>query len=141
MLCILQFFFGGGYKYVRWPFSPILNLIQSFTHLEINYLADIGPGLLIHHCTMGVVINGCCKIGKNLTLTGGNVIGITRKAKQGDFLIGDNVNLGANACIIGPVKLGDNIKIGALACVVRDAPSNVTLVGVPAHVNAATHKS
>lgn len=83
---------------------------------------------------MGVVINGCCKIGKNLTLVGGNVIGVTRKAKQGDFLIGDNVNVGANACIIGPVKLGDNIKIGALACVVRDAPSNVTLVGVPARI-------
>lgn len=81
---------------------------------------------------MGVVINGSCVIGNNLTLVGGNVIGLSKSVEGKEFIIGNNVSLGANACIIGPVKLGNNINIGALACVVKDAESNTTLVGVPA---------
>jgi len=47
-------------------------------------------------------------------------------------MLGDNVNLGANAVILGPVVLGDNITIGALAMVNRDFDSDCTLVGIPA---------
>lgn len=83
---------------------------------------------------MGVVINGSCVIGNNFTLVGGNVIGLSRSSTGNDFKIGDNVTLGANACVIGPVLLGDNINIGALACVIKDAESNTTLVGVPAKI-------
>ena len=118
--------------YVRVLFCPLLYLVQAMSHVEINYHADIGPGLKILHPSMGVVINGSCIIGDNLTLVGGNVIGLSRPSFGNDFLIGNNVTLGANACIIGPVKLGNNIQIGALACVIKDAPSDTTLVGVPA---------
>lgn len=47
-------------------------------------------------------------------------------------MIGNNVNLGANAVILGPVILGDNVTIGALALVNKDFESDCTLVGVPA---------
>jgi len=46
-------------------------------------------------------------------------------------MIGDNVNLGANAVILGPVVLGDNINIGALAMVNKSFGSDCTLVGIP----------
>ena len=123
---------GGGYFFVRVFFYPILCFIQALSRIEINYHADIGPGLKILHPSMGVVINGSCIIGDNLTLVGGNIIGLSKSVEGKDFVIGNNVTLGANACIIGPVRLGNNINIGALACVVKDAESNTTLVGVPA---------
>lgn len=123
---------GGGYRYIRVVLSPVIYLVQALSHLEINYRANIGPGIKILHPSMGVVINGSCVIGNNLTLVGGNVIGLSKSVEGKEFIIGNNVSLGANACIIGPVKLGNNINIGALACVVKDAESNTTLVGVPA---------
>lgn len=123
---------GGAYSYIRLIFIPLLYLIQALSHLEINYHANIGPGIKVLHPSMGVVINGACVIGENLTLIGGNVIGLAHSANDKVFKIGNNVTLGANACIIGPVIIGNNINIGSLACVVNDADSDTTLVGVPA---------
>lgn len=67
-------------------------------------------------------------------MTGGNCIGIRQSVKRGDLVIGDRVNLGANAVILGPVKIGDQVVIGAGAVVIHDAPDNAILVGVPASI-------
>lgn len=122
----------GAYPYVRVLFYPLLCLVQAYSHFEINYRAEIGPGLLVLHNSMGVTINGGAIIGKNMTLTGGNIIGGNKAFNRGDFVIGESVSLGANAVIIGPVKVGNNVKVGASACVVKDVPNNVIVVGVPA---------
>lgn len=66
-------------------------------------------------------------------MVGGNIIGRKKNFTVGEYIIGNNVELGANAVIIGPLKIGNNVKIGASACVVKDSGSNITLVGVPAH--------
>lgn len=128
--------FGGGiYKIIRVLAFPILEIVKSLTHLDINYTADIGPGIIILHSSMGIVISGRATIGCNVTLVGGNVIGIENsRADKGEFRIGDNVFLGANAVIIGPVSIGDNAVIGASSCVVKDAPPGCTLSGVPARI-------
>lgn len=124
----------GAYPYIRVLFYPLLCLVQAYSHFEINYRADIGPGLLVLHNSMGVTINGGAIIGKNLTLTGGNVIGGNKAFNRGDFVIEDGVFLGANAVIIGPVRIGNNVKVGASACVVKDVPDGATAVGVPAKI-------
>lgn len=127
--------FGKLYELVRIFFLPVINLIQAYSNLDIHYKADIKGGLSILHPSMGVVISGKSIIGNNLTLTGGNVIGINKKTEKGNFVIGNNCELGANAVVLGPIILGDNIKIGALACVVKNClTSNVTLVGIPAQI-------
>jgi len=127
--------FGKLYEVARILFLPIINLIQSYSNLDIHYKADVKGGLSVLHPTMGVVISGSSIIGYNLTLTGGNVIGINKKSSKGDFIIGDNCSLGANAVIVGPLKIANNIKIGALACVTKDfIESDVTLVGIPAQI-------
>lgn len=130
----LYLWLKGGYTYLRVLFYPLLCLVEAYSHLELNYHADIGPGLLILHHSMGITINGGAIIGKNLTLTGGNVIGGNKAFNRGDFVIGESVFLGANAVIIGPVKVGNNVKVGASACVIKDVLDNVTVVGVPAKI-------
>lgn len=112
--------------------SPFLNLFYAYSNCEINYRADIGPGLLILHTSPGIVISGKSIIGKNLTLTGGNIIGARERMVSGNFTIGDNCSLGANAVILGPVTLGNNLQIGACALVVHDFGDNLILVGNPA---------
>ena len=121
------------YNFFRVPFIPILNLFQMYSNLDIHYKAEIKGGLCILHPSVGVVISGQAVIGKNLTLTGGNIIGAKKQCKKGLFVIGDNCNFGANATLIGPLIIGNKITIGASACVVKDCfEDNIILTGVPA---------
>ena len=112
------------------PFSIIFHILGS--HHEIHYTADIGGGFKILHSALGLVIAGNTIAGKGLLLTGGNCIGARAHIKYGDLVIGDDVSLGANAIVLGPIRIGNHVRIGAGAVVVDDAPDNVVLVGVPA---------
>lgn len=127
--------FGKSYQYLRILFLPLINLLQAYSNIDIHYQAAIKGGLSILHPSMGIVISGKSIIGANLTLVGGNVIGISKPCNVGDFIIGDNCSLGANAVVLGPLKLGATIKVGAMACVVKDClTSNVVLTGIPAQI-------
>jgi serine acetyltransferase len=125
---------GKTYTYLRIPFYPLLSLFQAFTNIDIHYKADIKGGINILHPSTGIVITGKAIIGNNLTLVGGNIIGVDAK-KKGEFIIGNDCQLGANAVVIGPLILSDNINIGASACVVSKCNvAGATLVGVPAKI-------
>ncbi len=125
--------FGNAYSILRILFLPLLRLLEVYTNAEINYKAEIGKGILILHSALGIVISGYARIGDNLTLTGGNVIGSKDSGKFGDILLGNSCFLGANAVILGPLQLADNIKVGASACVVKSCLTDgAALGGVPA---------
>lgn len=89
---------------------------------------------MILHPTLGIVINGITIAGKGLVLTGGNLIGARGKVETGYLVLGDDINMGANAVILGPAKIGNQVRIGAGAVVIHDAPDKAVLVGVPAKV-------
>lgn len=128
---------GKYYKVIRIPLLPLFNLMQAYSNTDINYKADIKGGIIILHAAGGVVISGFSVIGKNLLLTGGNVIGSREGSKFGDISIGDHCSMGANAVILGPVKLSDHITVGASACVVKDCETDhSSLIGVPAKTYA-----
>lgn len=123
---------GNNYKFLRIILTPFFYIVQAFSNVDIHYSASIGPGILILHPSTGIVVSGQATIGENLTLTGGNIIGMS--LKKGPFSIGHNCTLGANACIIGPLTLQNNITVGAMACVIKSyAEDNLILVGVPAN--------
>ena len=46
--------------------------------------------------------------------------------------LGSNVLVGSGAKVLGNIVIGSNVKIGAGSVVVKDAPSDCTLVGIPA---------
>jgi serine acetyltransferase len=94
--------------------------------------AQIGPGLRIAHPCRSCVLSEWLVAGKNLYLTGGNVIGVRRRIQRGQLTIGDDCMLGIDAKVIGPLKLGNSVRVGAGAVVVHDFEGPVTLVGVPA---------
>lgn len=116
---------------MRVPLSPLLNLLYAYSNCEIHYEASIGPGICILHCAPGIVISAKANIGCNLTLVGGNILGI-RENLTGDFVIGDNCYMGAHAVVLGPLTLGDFVKVGASALVLNSFKSKSVLVGVPA---------
>lgn len=90
-------------------------------------------GLRIWHYG-NITVNANAKVGRNCTLHGDNCIGNNGKDNNCPQ-IGDNVELGVGAKIIGNVTLGDNVIIGAGAVVTNSFPNgNVVLVGIPARI-------
>lgn len=90
-----------------------------------------GAGLTIYHHG-NIIVNEAARIGANCRLHGNNCIGNKGTV---DFapVIGDNMDLGFGASVIGGVVLGNNITVGANAVVVKtEMDDSVTLVGVPA---------
>ncbi len=124
--------FGKVWQVARIVLLPILNLFYFYSNSEIHYQADVGPGLLILHSSLGNVISGRSTIGKNLTLAGGNVIGNRGYKNNVVITIGDSCTMGVHSVIMGPLTLGKKVTIGACACVMKDAGDNAVLVGVPA---------
>lgn len=65
-------------------------------------------------------------IGDNFRCIHLTTLGNTPKGRP---TIGNNVSIGANITIIGPVKIGNNVTIGAGSVVVKDIPDNCVVVG------------
>ena len=125
---------GNAWTLLRLLLMPVFWFLRilSCRH-ELHFKANIGSGLRIMHPTLGVVVNGDAIIGKNLLLNGGNSIGCRKPIQRGDLVLGDDVQMGINACVLGPVKVGHRVKIGAGAVVIHDVRDDEAVVGVPAH--------
>lgn len=124
---------GAPYRALHTLLAPLRMVLRPFGGgLEIHYLADIGPGLRVLHPTLGAVVSGHAVVGRNLILTGGNCIGGRPGTSSGNLIVGDDVELGANAVILGPSVIGSRVRVGAGAVVIGDAPAGSTMVGVPA---------
>ena len=109
-------------------------LTRLFTGIEIHPGASIGKGLFIDH-GCGVVIGETTIIGDDVKMFHGVTLGGTGKEKgKRHPTIGNNVEIGAGAKILGDIHIGDNVRIGANAVVLKDVPKDHIAVGVPARI-------
>lgn len=115
--------------------ARFLSHINRFlTGIEIHPGATIGRRFFIDH-GMGVVIGETAEIGDDVLMYKGVVLGGTSlEKKKRHPTIGNNVVLGSNAVVLGPVTVGDNAKIGSGAVVIKSVPPYATVVGVPGRV-------
>lgn len=92
---------------------------------DISPAAFIGAGMKVNHF-IGIVVRSECIIGRNLNLRQNTTIGRKDSTSEFGFIsIGDNVDIGANSCIIGNIKIGDDVIIGAMSFINKDVPSRV----------------
>jgi serine acetyltransferase len=98
--------------------------------IEIPWRTRIGPGITLMH-GHGLVIHDDSIIGRGVTLRQGVTIGIARKGGQPP-IIGNNVDIGAGAIIIGDLRIGHDSIVGAGSVVLRDVLKGQTVVGNPA---------
>lgn len=93
-----------------------------------------GEGLKLEHYG-SVIVNPKSRIGKNCIIHGNCCIGSNGGYPDYSPVIGDNVDIGQNAQILGGITIADNVRIGAGAVVVKDVLTpGVTVVGVPGRI-------
>jgi serine O-acetyltransferase len=117
-------------KYFFRHYDKRRNRLSECCGVEIGINSKIGRGIDIWHG--GIVING--NLGDFCILHGNNIIGNKGKGREMESpVIGDCVDIGAGANIIGGIKIADAVKIGAGALVIKSCEqSNSVLIGVPA---------
>ena len=109
--------------------------------IELPYSAKVGRRLTIEH-QHGIVVHGNCVIGDDCTIRQGCTLGNKTSDRPFDApTLGNGVNVGAGAKVLGAVTLGDKSQVGANAVVVKDVPAGVTVVGIPAKpIEARRHE-
>jgi serine O-acetyltransferase len=119
---------------LKLPARFLSHISRLLTGIEIHPGATIGEGFFIDH-GMGVVIGETAEIGNNVTMYHGVTLGGTswQKGKRHPT-IEDNVIIGANASILGPIRVGENSKIGSGSVVNKEVPDHSTVVGIPGRV-------
>ena len=105
--------------------GAILWKLRNHQQIQILRKTKIGYGLYISHGGP-VVVNPSTVIGNNCNLSQFVTIG-SNEGKAA--VIGDNVYIGPNTCIVEDVCIGDNATIGAGSVVTKDIPSNATAAG------------
>lgn len=110
----------------------LFRLSETVVGISLPKSALIGPGLRIWHFG-GIFIHPNVIIGSNCTLRQGVTIG-NRYAGGGVPTIGNDVELGAYAQVLGGVKIGNGCKVGAMSVVLKDIPDGATAVGIPAKI-------
>jgi serine O-acetyltransferase len=122
---------------LRIPVLPrfISVLSRVWSGIEIHPGARIGRGFFIDHGT-GVVIGETAEIGDRCVFFHGVTLGGTGHHRDKRHpTIGDNVLIGANATLLGPIVVGANTKIGATTVIInRDVPADCTVVGAPGRI-------
>jgi putative colanic acid biosynthesis acetyltransferase WcaB len=102
--------------------------------IELRYRTKVGPGLRLYHGQALVVHEGTI-IGAGCTLRQSTTIGAKTLADGTHSacpVLGDSVEVGANAVILGAVRVGDRAVIGAGSVVVKDVPAASVVAGNPA---------
>ena len=121
--------------WLRKPFSFAYRVlykgIQILTGIELPCEVTVGPNFVIDHFG-GIVISGYASFGANCRIRNGVVVGLQRITEPCAPQIGDNVDIGAGAKILGAITIGNNVAIGANAVVTCSVPDNSLAVGVPA---------
>lgn len=107
-------------------------VVETLTGCSFTKAVTIGPGLRIHHFG-NIFIHDKVTIGANCTLRQGVTIG-NREEGGPVPRIGNDVEFGAYAQVLGGIAVGDGAKIGAMSVVLQDVPPGATAVGIPARI-------
>jgi serine acetyltransferase len=118
------------------PLAPQVasRLMRHLYACDIHWDAELAPGVSIIH-GQGLVVSGEAKVGAGCIVFQGVTIGEGRSPDTemvGSPIIEENVHIGPNAVILGPIRVGAGTKIAAGAVLTRSVPpSSLVSAGEP----------
>lgn len=122
---------------LRKPLSLIYRVMktmsQILTGIDLPCEVTLGKRFRIDHFG-DIIVSGDAVIGDDVLIRNGVTIGLRKTDDPGSPVIGNRVDIGAGAKILGRIRIGDDVLIGANAVVIRDVPNNCMAVGVPARI-------
>jgi len=125
-------------RWIRAPFSLLYRVLKEFViwgaGISLDYTVVVGRRVHLWH--QGGMVLGARRIGNDVHIRQNTTFGVARRGDHWSLkpTIGDGVDVGAGAVIVGPVEVGEGAIIGANAVVLEDVPSNTMAVGVPARL-------
>jgi serine O-acetyltransferase len=125
-------------RVVRAPLSVLYRLmhqrVRNHYGIELHYTARIGRRLLIAH-QGAIVIHECAIIGDDCVIRHGVTIGAAGQySRERAPTLGNGVDIGAGAMILGDVTIGDGARIGPNAVVMMNVPAGATATAAPARI-------
>lgn len=108
--------------------------IQGLMGSEIPTCVSFGPGLRLPHAGRGIMIHSSVTVGAGVTIYHRVSLGV-RDGRSGPT-IGNGVEIGTGAAVLGPITVADNCRIGANAVLVSDTEPGRRYAGVPARDTA-----
>jgi serine O-acetyltransferase len=131
-------------RILRLPFSLLYKILYKFVQwtcgISLDYATKVGRRVhLWHHSGM---ILSCRSIGDDVHIRQNTTLGVAHNGDQVTDrpVVGDRVDIGAGAVIIGHITIGHDSVIGANAVVTKDIPPLSVAVGVPAEVVKSLEK-
>jgi len=124
-------------KLLRAPLSLIYRILNKLTQIlfgmKLDYTVKVGRRVKLEH--FGGMIMGAREIGNDVIIRQNTTFGIrSTDDLNAKPIIGDFVDIGAGAVIVGNVTIGENSIIGANSVVFTNVPPNSVMMGVPARV-------
>jgi serine O-acetyltransferase len=104
-------------------------LAIAIGQVQIGDPVVVAPGLYLLHGQ--VVIDGLTEIGSQVRIGPFVTIGLRHGSIHGPR-VGDDVEIGTGAKVLGQVTVGAGSQIGANAVVIEDVPAGATVAGMPA---------
>jgi serine O-acetyltransferase len=99
--------------------------------IDLCYTVKLGRRVRIWHHGGSVI--GARSIGDDVHIRHNTTLGLVSRYEPNDKpIIGNRVDIGVGACILGGVTVGDDCVIGANSVVLKDLPAGATALGIPA---------
>jgi len=127
------------FKLLRAPLTVIYRLMYKamiwIWGIDLPYTTKLGRRVRIWH--HGGLWLGAQSIGDDVHIRHNTTFGVlNRDNLDAKPVIGNRVDIGVGACVLGAVKVGDDCVIGPNSVVIRDLPPGSVVMGVPARQTA-----
>lgn len=127
-------------KILSLVYKVLYKCVQIITGIELPCEVKVGKNFVIDHFG-GIVVSGYASFGDNCRIRNGVVVGLRRVDEPCAPQLGNNVDIGAGAKLLGNIRIGNNVAIGANAVVLCDVPDDHVAFGVPAVVKPRKARS
>jgi serine O-acetyltransferase len=117
---------GLDQRFLRAPLRIVyfaLNaLIELCYGIRVQYQSILGRRVRLAHAGSGIIIARDCILGDDCLLRQNVTLGALNDRIRGGPRLGNRVEIGANAVVIGPITVGDDVVIGPNTVVRSDVP-------------------